>query len=498
MNTAPEAQADALPTFSIVIPLEFHRDQWKQCLHAWQSQTLADSQYELVLVAPPGFAEQATLATSCAPPGSVWRVVVSDLRHDIGLCSVGAEHARGQFLFFTESHCWPEPDVLALCLQALQEHGDWAGLSCRSLSVASSRIAEAEAKMYDADIAYGMTQHPWRKILDQCFVTRRDAYAQSGGFKPELGHFAEWALAANYHALGLFIGYLPDARFHHPYLGELKGFRLFTLDFVQGETRYLTEAASEPGSHLIEVPGEWLTQGNFDRPLAQALSKRALRDAWRGTDNSRRYENLAKAKRWLVPAIFGDRWSRAKSSISVSASHVNLTLANVLRSGRRVDRAFKRYAAAVVHDHRLSCIATARKVRRASQAHSEAGAVPCDVFASGHAGFHLIENDGQGTTLRWSETAAAVRIVMPAGPSTIYVDCAPIFLLPTAKELRFHLDGQEIPDTDVVIEPFRIVITARVATDQMSILGWTCSRFAAPNDPRVLGLPISKIDIIPA
>ena len=159
--------------------------------------------------------------------------------------------------------------------------------------------------MYDADIAYGMTQHPWRKILDQCFVTRRDAYAQSGGFTPALGHFAEWALAANYHALGLSIGYLPDARFHHPYLGELKGFRLFTLDFVQGETRYLTEAASEPGSHLIEVPGEWLTQGNFDRPLAQALSKRALRDARRGTVNSRRYETLAKAKRWLVPAIFG-------------------------------------------------------------------------------------------------------------------------------------------------------------------------------------------------
>jgi hypothetical protein len=28
--------------------------------------------------------------------------------------------------------------------------------------------------MYQADIEFGMKQHPWRKVLDQCSVTRRD------------------------------------------------------------------------------------------------------------------------------------------------------------------------------------------------------------------------------------------------------------------------------------------------------------------------------------
>ena len=56
--------------------------------------------------------------------------------------------------------------------------------------------------MYQADIEFGMKQHPWRKVLDQCFVTRRDVYWECGGLREELGHFAEWVLAAAYHARG--------------------------------------------------------------------------------------------------------------------------------------------------------------------------------------------------------------------------------------------------------------------------------------------------------
>src|SRR5260370_39704563 len=91
--------------------------------------------------------------------------------------------------------------------------------------------------MYEADTEYGMTGHPWRKILDVCFATLREAYEASGGFKPELGHFAEWALAASYFEMGYIVGYLPEARVHHYYVGSLADLKAFTLDFVQGEIR---------------------------------------------------------------------------------------------------------------------------------------------------------------------------------------------------------------------------------------------------------------------
>lgn len=455
------------PFFSVIIPLEWHRERWEQCLRAWQTQTLDDSQYELILVLSPSFTERDRLLALLAEADGRYRVVTSESNHDMGLCAFGAEQAGGQFLFFTESHCWPEQDVLALCVQAFEEQPNWAGLSCRSLPVSFNRLGAAEGAMYDAEISYGMTVHPWRKILDQCFVTRRDAYLQCGGFKPEFGHFAEWALAANYHAHGLFLGYLPQACFYHQYLGGLGELRRFSLDFVRGEIRYLSDNHDEPGSHLIELPDEWIDRGNFDRALAQTLFKAALREA-----------RLSTAQRWLTPAIFGDRAQRAKASLAVAASHVGVTLAKVFKSDPKLRLAYKTYQAAVQHQQRLSSIANER--------------------ATGHqpdVGLYHVESAG-GTEFRWSELAAAVRIDLPAGRCTVVLDCAQIFLLPRIAQLRFGLDGQTIPNADVQLEPFRILISIHSASAHPATLSWTCSRFDAPSDWRALGLPLAKIETL--
>src|ERR1700694_3829416 len=62
---------------------------------------------------------------------------------------------------------------------------------------------------------------------NQCFVTRREAYDECGGLKPELGHFSEWVLAASYlNAVGR--SDLPEARIHHHYIGSLPELKPFT------------------------------------------------------------------------------------------------------------------------------------------------------------------------------------------------------------------------------------------------------------------------------
>ena len=115
--------------------------------------------FEIILVVPPDFPQREKLS-ELAGPGA--HLEYSQQSHDIALCAVGASVARGKYLFFTESHCWPEADVLKLCLQAFREHADWAGMSCSSVRVCHNRLSVAEADMYDADIAYGMNVHPWR------------------------------------------------------------------------------------------------------------------------------------------------------------------------------------------------------------------------------------------------------------------------------------------------------------------------------------------------
>ena len=59
------------------------------------------------------------------------RLEYFDADHDIDLLAAGAARARGQYLFFTESHCWPEPDILDRCLKTFTAHPEWAGFSGR-------------------------------------------------------------------------------------------------------------------------------------------------------------------------------------------------------------------------------------------------------------------------------------------------------------------------------------------------------------------------------
>src|SRR5215831_8727251 len=150
---SPQAQPAAEgPLFSVIVPLEYHRGQWEQSWQGWMSQTIARPLYEIILVVPPDFSLRENLS---ALAGGEARLEFADSAHDIGLCAVGATRARGKYLFFTESHCWPEPDVLALCVQAFEEHPEWSGFSCKSIPVCHNRLSEAEAVMYQADIDFG-------------------------------------------------------------------------------------------------------------------------------------------------------------------------------------------------------------------------------------------------------------------------------------------------------------------------------------------------------
>ncbi len=304
------------PLFSVIVPLEYHRGQWERCWLGWQAQTLPKSQYEMILVVPPDFPEQEKLPALLGPGD---RLEHSTERHDIGLCAVGAARARGQFLFFTELHCWPEPDVLGKCLHAFTTHPEWSAFSCRSIRITHNRLSNAEADMYEADIEYGMKSIRGARSSTNASSRAVTFTTQCGGLKSEIGHFAEWVLAANYSELGHKIGYVPEARLHHYYVGQLAELRVFTRDFITGEMRYFAKETHDPGRHLLEVPPEWICQGSWDRRLAQSLLRIAMHDMLApSAARPRRSRMFARTlMRWLTPAIVGEDAARAGAAVKV-------------------------------------------------------------------------------------------------------------------------------------------------------------------------------------
>jgi hypothetical protein len=471
------------PLFSVIIPLEYHRDQWESCWQGWQSQTLGKDAFEIILVVPPGFPQRDQLNELAGP---MTRLEYSQQAHDIGLCAEGAAVARGKFLFFTESHCWPEADVLELCLRAFGAHADWAGMSCSSVRVCHNRLSVAEADMYDADIAYGMNVHPWRKVLDQCFVTDREAYEACGGLEPELGHYAEWVLAARYAARGHKIGYLPEARVHHYYVGELGELKTFTLDFVAGEITYFKRSAREPGDELLEAPPEWNCRDNFESGMARSILRMSLRDLV----TRQRIRAIGGVLRWAFPAIVGDGVARAASAITVVNAYVATLLTSRVGPREWLRRSLKHYIAALIGYQRLSLI----RGEHSNDSDDAEESNPRTAVLS-QTGFYPLE-PYHGQTFRWSETEAAVRFLAPPGRLSIRITCLSVRSLSRRIDLRFYLDGRPVPDGAVSTGSNGFEIRIVVPQSGTATLGWICRAFPARSDPRRLGLPILNFELI--
>ncbi len=478
------------PTFSVIIPLEFHRGQWKRCWQGWQCQTLDKAAFEIILVVPPNFPERDRLNELRDP---VPRLEYSHHSHDIALSADGAASARGNFLFFTESHCWPEPDMLELCLQAFHDNAEWAGLSCKSLRVCPNRLSEAEADMYEADTEYGMLVHPWRKILDVCFATRREAYEASGGFKPEFGHFSEWVLAAVYFECGLKIGYLPEARIHHYYIGSLPELKTFTLDFVEGEILYFSQERREPSSTLLEPPPELICQDNYAPDMAKGILRMAVQDILTSGTAYRRWKQAGFAiGRWAAAAMFGDGIARGVGATVTLYARLVVMLAVVAGSREWLGVRFKLYIAALIGFQRLNCI-RAERLSRAVVGTPDAGTGLGRNAVLDQTGFYPLEKY-QGVQFRWSETAAAIRIRADVGSQSVRMKCMPIRKL-SETDLRFYLDGKRIPEDAISMGVDDFEIRVDLPKSGMCRLGWICRPFNATADPRRLGLPIMRVEL---
>jgi hypothetical protein len=481
--------------FSVLIPLEFNRGLAVRCIRGWaEGQSYARHDYEILVAASESHApEELEAIRGILQPCD--RILQFPLAHDMALVAAAAENAEGDVLVFTESHCLPEPDFLEKADAVLRQHPEWGGFSGGSQPLTHNLLSEIEAEMYEKDITANLTRHEWLKVLDQCFIIRRSDYRISKGIEPCYGHFAEWLFAGRLHLAGIKIGYAPEVRLGHYYVGDLPELEEFTLDFTAGEMRFSSVAATDPCGALFDPVPEWTWRARWNRPMVGQLLRLLL---------SREKGGLHPL---FVPSTFKIflkllTWKMQPLGWVMGCAHGRQRLQALLlrillgvRWKRRAAHVFHSWLIGTVHLGRLQFLHNGYQ-RAPLQVDSLFRALswtPQNAAGWESIGFSHLEYF-QNTPFCWSETVASLLLPLKPGAWQITFHLPPIIPQEALNLPRFFCNGVPMADARLAEGGLKIILAVPRHSAQALNLAWNSVRFNAPGDSRSLGLPISKIE----
>jgi hypothetical protein len=454
-------------------------------VRAWaERQTLTRDRYELILLAPGFQPELEREARSFAGPHDQW--IERPGANEWELFNVGAEAARGRYVFLTEAHCIAEPECLAAMLTHLERTGG-PGTRGASIGVSSSRLGELERIVYEEDLRVGEQADHWSKVLIHSLAIRRDAYLNVRGFDVQLSDFAPWALSIALREHGYRLDYTPAPRVRHRYTGELEVLSDHIRDFVRGELRYLSSRPQEVWSRYLNPPPEWFSAAALTRSGARRLFRTALvaRSAAPGM--------LRSAARHVAIAVGGPN-----AAVEAARAAAVLHRARVLAlDGERQLRAYRQFWSACARWGRLEWIAAntgeLARPRIARSALDIGGSAP-----PGAAGLYWPEKWG-GRAFRWTEPVATIPLAANGAP----VSFGAIELLPLRPprelaRLQVTVDGR----------PVRLERSSDCTSIHFEVrgpgvhwIGLACPPLAgacrAPGDRRRLATPLAALELEP-
>lgn len=473
--------------FSIIIPLEFNRGLAVKCIRAWaEGQSFSRADFEILVAASETHdgEELKIIQELLFPQDKLLQFPVS---HDMNLVTAAAGFASGEVLVFTESHCLPEPNFIERSASVLAEHPEWGGFSGRSIALTHNLLSIVESELYERDITENLTNHPWLKVLDQCFVIKRKDYQSVGGIDPSYGHFAEWHLAARFHRQGIKIGYAPDVNVGHYYIGDMADLETFTLDFVEGEMLCASRTDTDPCSPLFVPPVEWTGRSRWNQALIARLF-----------DHLR---TLPKASRPDPSIHHGWKFYSLKRTIRITRArlafqHALLNALLLIRWKQGAKITFQRWIVTCVRLGRLSFLDrlyTQSAALQNSPHRTLAEWTPSTAPKLDSVGFHELE-DYQSTVFRWTEPTGCIEL--PAGQGTwrITLHLLPVVTLQQVEAALFTTNGKLVPPPELVSDTRHIEIRFTNTGHTPVYLAWAMEMYPAPGDSRRLGLPISKIE----
>jgi hypothetical protein len=119
------------PRISVLLPLQDQRETALASVRAWTGQSVDAAAHEIIALAPGEDPEMEDAVRPLLRETDRWLACPG--RDEYELFDIGAQAARGEFLFLTEAHCVPEDECVQAILEEL-ERTRALGLPVRSLS----------------------------------------------------------------------------------------------------------------------------------------------------------------------------------------------------------------------------------------------------------------------------------------------------------------------------------------------------------------------------
>ena len=495
---------------AVVIPLEYHRGMALECIRGWAcAQDFPGERYQ-ILVAAAASHDQEELETLRALIRPWDEIAVFDHAHDMSLVEAIAKRADADLLLFSESHCVPQVDALSYLVGVAERHPDWAGLSAPTHGLTHNLLSKIECDIYSGDIRGKLSSHDWLRVLDQCFLIRREPYDSVGGFRGQFGHFAEWLFAASMKIQGLQLGVADRAVVHHGYIGDYEDLETFTTDFAYGQIKYLNEHAHEPAASLFPTIPELEEQLRHLPASRLQVARFVLRDLWRVLSTTlHKLRNGEGAGPLAAHFLWVYRSTRlAEGNAEIKQLYA---AADARRARKNLEKAVRKGDTALAHDCFVEWFARLEKKGRFAylwdlersglqQATNRTVNFPKSGSWTADAHHSLAElfnvHDAEGTgfgSIRWTLPAFQILLPLHAGRKRIVMEWVKARPLQNQELISIRFDGRRLDAGEWTLEPTRLVLNFVV--DQA---GWhevfvSVYPFQGRGDGRLFGLPLKVV-----
>jgi GT2 family glycosyltransferase len=211
---AANPAAATRPFVSVIVPVFDDEAALRRCLRALQAQSYPAASYEVVVVDNGGNRRLERIVRR-------YRRVTLVREAAAGAYAArnrGAAVARGEVLAFTDADCIPDPTWLEKSVAALEDAPRCGLVAGRIEVFARDPRRPRASELYESAAAFRQKDYVerWRFGATANLVTRRDVFAQVGGFDGRLRSLGDREWGTRVFQAGYELVYADDAVVRHP------------------------------------------------------------------------------------------------------------------------------------------------------------------------------------------------------------------------------------------------------------------------------------------